>query len=62
MEELSAAALVALLKKSLKSVRTPEDLPVCKTRIIRKGRGFAINRQIAIHPLKDGRLHITEIP
>jgi hypothetical protein len=38
-----------------------KDIPVCHTRIIREARGFAWNEQVAVHPLKDGKLQITRI-
>ena len=38
------------------------DIPVCNTRIIRAGRGLPWNRRIAIHPLKEGKLEMREIP
>jgi hypothetical protein len=41
--------------------RASPDLKVCRTRVIREGRGFPWNRQVAIHKLKDGRLQVTPI-
>jgi len=55
---LSGGAGLKLLQHIL---RVPPDLPVCKTRIIREGRSFPWNRQVAIHALKDGRVQITPI-
>ena len=40
----------------------PKDLPPCNTRIIRRGRGFFWDKQIAIHSLKDGRVEMYPIP
>ena len=61
MEEIPDWARI-VSKVLVEIVRAPKDLPVCKTRIIRGGRGFLINRRLAIHPLPDGTLHITPIP
>lgn len=40
----------------------PGDIPVCRTRIIRGGRGWPWNHRLGIHPLPDGKLEITRIP
>lgn len=39
----------------------PGDIPVCQTRIVREGRGFPWNRQIAVHPLPDGTLEMKAL-
>ena len=40
----------------------PGDIPVCRTRIIRGGRGWPWNHRLRIHPRPDGKLEITRIP
>ena len=42
----------------------PKDIPPCQTRIMRAGVGWPWDKQVALHPLKDGRLEITliEVP
>lgn len=37
------------------------DIPVCTTRVVHESLGLPWNRQIAIHPLADGRLEITAL-
>jgi hypothetical protein len=37
------------------------DVAVCNTRVMHDGVGLPWNRQIAIHPLQDGRLEITSL-
>ena len=37
------------------------DLPACQTRIVRSGRGFPWNHQIAIHPRPDGKHEMTAL-
>ena len=37
------------------------DIPVCQTRIVREGRGFPWNKQIAIHPMANGIVEMKAI-
>jgi hypothetical protein len=56
-----AAGLATGALKFLFSFRRG-DIPVCKTRILHDGRGFPWNHQVAIHPLRTGKLEITAVP
>ena len=51
-----------LVRFAFKELLNTKDIPVCNTRIIRAGKGYLLNRRIGVHPLKDGSLHITDIP
>ena len=53
--------LPGVLKALAPVFKVPADLPVCHTRIIREGRGFPWNKQVGVHPLKNGHLSITLI-
>lgn len=46
----------------LKKVASSQDIPVCNTRVIRGGHGMVWDKKIAVHPLHDGTLEITEVP
>jgi hypothetical protein len=36
----------------------PKDIPVCQTRVMRAARGLPWDKQIGVHPLKDGRIEV----
>jgi hypothetical protein len=36
----------------------PNDIPTCTTRVMRQGRGWPWDKQIGVHPLKDGRIEV----
>jgi hypothetical protein len=57
----SLAPFLANVMRLIFSVQ-PNDIPVCQTRIMRKGRGWPWSHRLGVHPLKDGRLEITQIP
>ncbi|MXY68101.1 MAG: hypothetical protein F4Y47_06020 [Acidobacteriia bacterium] len=50
------AALLAALKgmKVLRAVFREGDIPICKTRVMREGRGLPWGNRILVHPRKDG--------
>ena len=39
----------------------PDDFPPCHTRILREGRGFPWNRQLAGHRLPNGHFELTPV-
>ena len=54
-----AQGAVRLVLKELLNTR---DIPVCRTRIVRSGKGYPWNGRIALHPQADGIPHIKRIP
>ena len=56
---LGGGGVGAIIKSFLQ--HRPSDIPVCPTRIVRDGRGLPWNRQIAIHPLEDGRIEMKAV-
>ena len=37
------------------------DIEVCTTRIVRGGRGFPWDEWVAVHPMPDGSVEVTEL-
>lgn len=37
------------------------DIEVCTTRIVRSGRGFPWDTRVAVHPMPDGSVEVTEL-
>lgn len=52
MIEWISALLSAL--RLLQPVFREGDIPVCKTRVMRQGRGFPWGEKILVHPREDG--------
>ena len=65
--DMDPGSLLEVLEKGrpflnlLKATHKKGDIQVCTTRIVRKGRGFPWDRRVAIHPMEDGRLEMTEL-
>ena len=60
MELIPFGALAGLVVR-LFQVR-PNDIPVCHTRMMSRGRIWPWSHNIAVHPRPDGKLEITKIP
>lgn len=55
----AGAAAGFLLRRLFSAKHTVAE--VCKTTIVREGRGWPWNEQVGVHPLADGRIAITPI-
>ena len=38
-----------------------KGIPVCETRVVRKGKGMPWDGRVAIHPLGDGKIELTPV-
>ena len=56
LASLAAAGVVRWL------THKPGDIPVCRTRIVRVGRGLPWNKRVAIHPMEDGSIEMKAVP